>query len=427
MSIESSEQINNLTTQLRDSKTRFRAIFDQTYQFIGLLTPEGIVIEANRSSLTLTGVEEKDVLGKYFWDTPWWTHSKIEQDRLKDAVKRVASGEFVRFQTSHTDSEGQIHYIDFSLKPVIENNKVTMLIPEGRDITDKVEAQNALTQLTEQLEEKVAERTTELSIKNNELTIAMQRIESAMQQLVMAENLASLGALVPGITHEMSTPLGISVTSISHAEQLTQELARQYHEKNLSKNKMLTYLDDMDESIKIASTSLSRAVDLINSFKQVAIDQASEQKRQFVVKNYIEETLLSLHNHIKQTNLSVQLDCDEALSIESYPGMYSQIITNLLMNSLIYAYDKEDEGKIKIQVTKKNKTLELIFSDDGKGIPDNNLSKIFTPFFSTGKEKGGSGLGLSIIHNIVTEKMHGHIECKSQIRKGTQFTITLPI
>jgi signal transduction histidine kinase len=182
----------------------------------------------------------------------------------------------------------------------------------------------------------------------------------------------------------------------------------------------------MDESIEITTTSLTRAVDLINSFKRVAIDQASEQKCYFLVREYIEQTLLSLHNKIKKTNISIQLDCDNTLSIDSYPGMYSQIITNLLMNSLLYAYDKGDEGKINISVSLEDNSLCLIFSDDGKGIPEDDLDKIFTPFFSTGKQKGGSGLGLSIIYNLVTEKMHGHIECESQIGKGTRFIITLP-
>ncbi len=123
--------------ELRESERKIRALYDQTFQFIGLMTPDGILIEANRTALEFSGVELKDVLNKPFWQTPWWTHSSELQEKLRQAIKKVAQGEFLRFEVTHLGKDGVLHYVDFSLKPVKdESGKVVYLIPEGRDITD---------------------------------------------------------------------------------------------------------------------------------------------------------------------------------------------------------------------------------------------------------------------------------------------------
>lgn len=148
-----------LTSELRESEEKFRAIFDHTFQFVGLMTVDGTLIEANRSALELSGIKESEVIGKPFWETPWWTHSREMQEMLCVAIKRSAQGEFVRFEATHPAIDGSLHYVDFSLKPVMdEDGNVVLLIPEGRDITDRKRAEEAIHLQTAELEKEVAER-----------------------------------------------------------------------------------------------------------------------------------------------------------------------------------------------------------------------------------------------------------------------------
>ena len=146
------EQLAAADEGLRENERKFRAIFDQTFQFIGLMTPDGTMVEANRTALKFSGIEESDVLGKPFWETPWWTHSRELQEKLRAAIKDAAAGEFVRFEAIHLGVDGSLHYIDFSLKPVTdETGKVLLLIPEGRDITDSKRTHQDLLQKNEEL------------------------------------------------------------------------------------------------------------------------------------------------------------------------------------------------------------------------------------------------------------------------------------
>jgi signal transduction histidine kinase len=173
--------------------------------------------------------------------------------------------------------------------------------------------------------------------------------------------------------------------------------------------------------------NLQRAAELIQSFKQVAVDQSSEARRVFPVKAYVEEVLLSLRPKLKRTQHSVELYGDEGLSLNSYPGVFSQIVTNLVLNSLIHAYGPDEQGRLTFTFKQENDRLIFEYADDGRGIPPENLSKIFDPFFTTKRGQGGSGLGLHIIYNLVTQKLGGVIRCESEGGQGTRFIIETPI
>ncbi len=187
---------------LRESERKFRALFNQTFQFIGLMTPDGTLIEANQTALRFAGVEEADVLGKPFWETAWWAHSAEHQNRLRDAVRRAAAGEFVRFEASHPAPDGTIHYVDFSLNPVKdEAGNVCLLIPEGRDINDRKRAEAALQKAHDELEHRVEERTAELTEANEQLRQEMAEHAQAERALRQSEKLlrATLESTADGI------------------------------------------------------------------------------------------------------------------------------------------------------------------------------------------------------------------------------------
>ncbi|NJN96302.1 MAG: GAF domain-containing sensor histidine kinase [Anaerolineales bacterium] len=262
---------------------------------------------------------------------------------------------------------------------------------------------------------------------NLELSQTLQDLRAAQTQLVEAEKMAALGGLVAGVAHEINTPIGVGVTAASLLAEKTDDLRDTFRQGQMKRSDLEKYLDLAGQSSQMILSNLNRAADLIQSFKQVAVDQSSEERRAFPVKAYLEEILLSLRPKLKRTNLTVKINGDDDLSLDSYPGSFAQIVTNLVMNSLMHAYDPDQAGYLVFEVKRKGSRFIFKYSDDGKGIPKENLNKIFEPFFTTQRGRGGSGLGLHIIYNIVTQKLGGNIRCESEVGVGTKFTINVPL
>jgi signal transduction histidine kinase len=173
-------------------------------------------------------------------------------------------------------------------------------------------------------------------------------------------------------------------------------------------------------------SNAQRAAHLIQSFKQIAVDQTNELRRPFRVKEYIDEIITSLHPRLKHTNIKVDISCDAAIELDSYPGAFAQVITNLTLNALIHAFDANAIGTIGINAIQCDDKLEIDFSDDGKGIPAEFVDKIFDPFFTTQRGSGGTGLGLNIVYNLIVKQFGGNITVDSVVGKGTTFHIILP-
>ncbi len=164
----------------------------------------------------------------------------------------------------------------------------------------------------------------------------------------------------------------------------------------------------------------------MTSFKQVSADQSHDEVRVFKLFEYLQETIYTLKPNLKRYQVEIKLDCDNAIELQSYPGAFSQIITNLIMNSLLHAYNTTDQGTITISVTQTSEEIKIKYQDDGAGMPEDVRKKIFDPFFTTKRGKGGTGLGLHIIYNLVSHKLQGSIEVESELEKGTLFNIQLP-
>ncbi|MCP5209006.1 MAG: hypothetical protein H7A01_17570 [Hahellaceae bacterium] len=256
-----------------------------------------------------------------------------------------------------------------------------------------------------------------------EVQASLDNLKLAQNQLIEAEKMASLGGLVAGVAHEINTPVGLSLTGITHFQYLVERLEKRFKDGELEEEHFEKFMADTKELARSIHISLQRAADLVRSFKQVAVDQSHETIRKFNMAEYVEEVLISLRNRIKQTQIKVDVRCDPTLTINGYPGIWSQIITNLISNSLIHAYKPGDVGTIVMDVQVKGDKIAFVYSDDGKGMDENARTKIFDPFFTTNRENGGSGLGMNIIYNLVTQKMQGTIEVKSEVGIGTTFTI----
>jgi DNA-binding LacI/PurR family transcriptional regulator/signal transduction histidine kinase len=266
-----------------------------------------------------------------------------------------------------------------------------------------------------------------LETANLELKNTLERLRTTQKRLVESEKMAALGDLVAGIAHEINTPIGIGVTAASHLEEFTKELETMYHDDRLKKTDLEKFIMNTTESTKMILYNLQRAYELIRSFKQIAVDQSSEEKRKFKIRDYLSEIILTLRPQLKKTNHAIEINCPQDLTIESYPGAFSQIVTNLVLNSLVHGFESVNDGTIILAVDLNDGELLFTYSDNGKGIDEKDFEKIFTPFYTTKRGQGGTGLGLNLVYNIVTQRLKGTITFTSQTGKGTSFFITIPI
>lgn len=303
----------------------------------------------------------------------------------------------------------------------VDENEFDILKNTFNKMFRKLDKSNKMNlELNKSLEQKVKDRTAALedSLKN---------LEEAQEKMIESEKMASLGSLVAGVAHEINTPVGIGVTGISHISYITEDIKEKYKSNNMSEGDFESYLEETQKLSTIISLNLERTSEIIKNFKQVAIDQTSEQRREFNVNNYINGILLSVSTITKSKDIDIKINCDEKLEIISYPGFLSQILTNLIINSVRHGFKERNKGTILIDVKFKNNIIELIYKDDGVGIPSENVPKVFNPFFTTSRNSGGTGLGLSIIYNIVTSNLNGFIQCKSNKDDGVEFHISFPI
>ncbi len=282
--------------------------------------------------------------------------------------------------------------------------------------------------LNRNLEEKVKHRTHELMQLNTKLEQTIEDLKTTQEQLIYSEKMASLGNLVAGIAHEINTPIGVGLTGITHFTELSNEINDLYKNRDLSEDEFEEFLSESADLANSINKNLIKAAELIKSFKKIAIDQSSEDKREFNLYEYTNDFIHSMYGTLSKTNIIIEVDINSKININSYPGIYSQFLTILLMNSLLHAYDEKDKGKIKINAYKEdNNKLILCYCDDGKGIQKEDLKFIFDPFFTTKKGTGGSGLGLNILYNIIVGTLKGSVKCESQPGEGAKFIISIPL
>lgn len=252
------------------------------------------------------------------------------------------------------------------------------------------------------------------------------KLKDAQKQLIESEKMASLGELVAGVAHEINTPVGVGVTAASFLSDETKGIRNKYSDEVMTREDFDGYLTCSLQTTDMILSNLQRATELIKSFKKVAVDQTAEDKRCFLVVGYIEEVLRTLHPRLKKTNHNIEIFGSQDIELNSYPGTFSQIITNLVMNAIMHAFDEGDSGHIVIEIEQDSNNVSLTFSDDGKGISSDDITKVFDPFFTTRRGRGGTGLGLHIVYNLVTQKLKGSIKCESDCGKGTCFLICIP-
>ncbi|PCK08864.1 MAG: hypothetical protein COA42_06825 [Alteromonadaceae bacterium] len=258
------------------------------------------------------------------------------------------------------------------------------------------------------------------------LQVTLENLEASQQWTIEREKMASLGELVAGISHEINTPVGVAVTAISHLESTVKQLESQYANGTLGPNELDEFLAETKEGLGITRVNVERAAQLVKSFKQVAVDQSCESIRDIDIKQHLDDIIASLKPRFKNTGCRILVDCQEGNTCTCNPGALTHILTNLIVNSLVHGLANQDEGLISISASVKGNEVSMCYEDDGIGMPQAQLDKLFTPFFTTKRGQDGSGLGAHIIYNQVCQALHGNITATSEPGKGLHFDITFP-
>jgi signal transduction histidine kinase len=255
----------------------------------------------------------------------------------------------------------------------------------------------------------------------------LAELRETQTNLIQAEKLASLGQLVAGVAHEINTPLGVALTTATTLEREVGQVRERGKSGRLSRSDFEAGLTRLGEGTRLLLSNLTRAIDLVYSFKQVAVDQASGERRRFELESWLSELLTSLGPLLRKGGHEIAVDCSPDIELDSYPGSLGQVLTNLIMNAVVHAYPPGRSGHLTIAVTPRSRrNIRIVFADDGMGIAPENLGKIFDPFFTTGRDRGSTGLGLHIVYNLVTAKLQGTISVESELGKGTRFIVDLP-
>ena len=301
-----------------------------------------------------------------------------------------------------------------------------MRVKLQNEIVKLEEAENALLALNGELEVKVHDRTQKFEESNLQLQASLDNLTLAQDQLVQSEKMASLGQLVAGVAHEVNTPLGICVTSITALKEKVEDLQKAIDSQELTKSFLTETLNLLIEYEQIIERSLNKSVQLIRSFKSVAVEQHTDPEVNINLHQHVYDVVNTVKTLFKQKKYHINIDVDENLSLVTYPSAWNQILTNFLMNSHIHGFEDRSEGEISISFTSSNGYLTLLYTDNGKGIPSNFQKRIFDPFVTTKRGQGGSGLGLNIVFNLVNAKLGGTIN-SLDAEQGVCFKVKVPI
>ena len=311
----------------------------------------------------------------------------------------------------------------------ILTDAVNVLLARMQDYVQKQhEAEEQHRQLNASLEDIVSQRTVALKDATQELIQTLEKLHQYQRQIVENEKMASLGDMVAGVAHEVNTPIGLGVTASTMMLDQIGDIQKDFENRTLKASALDRFLSDSQKNLNIIYRNLNRAAELISSFKHVAVDQTTESSRTFCVSQLINEILLSLRPQLKKHHHKINVHCDPTLHVETKAGPINQILINLIVNSVVHGFDDTESGTIDITADLMTaSTLKLVYKDNGKGIPDEIRKRIFDPFVTTRRGQGGSGLGMHLVYNLVTQGLNGSITLSSEEGKGVEFLIVFPV
>jgi len=404
--------------QERDFST---TVINASSTIICCLDADFKIATINPAAVILTGYSQEELHQKN------WVDIFVLEENKASLQEKLSANELLHsIEIEMHDQMGEINTLLWSFSAFYEGMDVKYLIGFGHDITDQKKVEQEILLLNDQLEEKVNTRTAALTASNEQMRETVEQLKRTQQTLVESEKMASLGSLVAGIAHEIKTPISLSVHAATTLQEEVDGLTKKLTQETLSDTYLNGFISALNESGKLLNTNLARAADLINSFKQVAVDQSSEACYSFNLKDNIEQVVTSLKHKLKQHQTQVSITCPDNLSIYSFPGSFVQVYSNLIINSIIHGFHEwQGERQIFINIELQDSTLVIDYRDTGKGITEEMSEQIFEPFVTSKRGSGGSGLGTHIVYNIISQLFKGEIKhVKSE--QGAHFVMQIP-
>lgn len=277
----------------------------------------------------------------------------------------------------------------------------------------KLQAENSRRSITEKT----------LIATNHELKSSINELNKAQERLIDAEKMAVLGSMSAEVTHEINTPIGVSITSTSYMADLLTKLQADINENKLSKRVLNEFIHNSEQGLALILNNLGRASELVTSYKQVAVDQISDKIRKVNLAKYLDDIIHSLHPKLKKTNHHIKVDCPEISDIYCHAGAISQIFTNLIINSVTHGFKDINRGVINILVQLNGEHVHITYQDNGHGLSADQLTHLFDAFYTTAENMGGTGLGTHIIHDLVHDTLNGNVSASSEPEKGLRYDI----
>jgi PAS domain S-box-containing protein len=378
---------------LRESELRFRELADNISQFAWTADANGWIYWYNKRWHDYTGTTLQDMEG--------WGWQKVHHpEHVNRVVQRIRQS----FETGTPwedtfplrSKNGNYRWFLSRALPIRnEVGEVIRWFGTNTDVTEQIEAENAL--------------------------------RASQASLIEAEKLAALGRLVAGVAHEINSPVGTSLTVTSSLERKRVAFAADFARGELKRSSLIEFLKFVENASSLLVSNLNRAADLIQSFKQVAVDQGYLDRHSFHAADLTEQVLLNLRPALLEKNIAINVEFEPDLAMNSYPGPYGQALTNLFLNAVMHAFPDGKGGAIEIKVRASGSDkVEILFSDNGCGMSADVRRQAFNPFFTTRRKSGSTGLGLHIVHNIVTNRLGGQLNVDSSSGAGTKFQIILP-
>jgi PAS domain S-box-containing protein len=362
----------------------------------------------NRYMARIFGIEPADAIGRTTSDLM----SRYGAQKTDENDKRVlaAGRELGFYEEEYLDASGNLRHWLVNKLPLLDaEGEIETIVTVALDIGERKRGEAEMRKAKDAAE------------------AALRNLRETQNSLIEAEKLAALGRLVAGVAHEVNNPVGISLTVASSLERKTALFTAEVGRGDLRRSSLNDFLETSRDASSQLVANLNRAAELITSFKQVAADRNYSDQRSFDLGDLTEQVVMSLRPGLRKHNLTLNVDCQPNLMMNSYPGPYGQVLTNLFLNSVAHAFPDGKPGAVDIQVRESGKdNVEIVFSDNGCGMSLDVRRRAFDPFFTTRRDQGGTGLGLHIVYNIVTNRLGGRLDLDSEPGGGTRIQIILP-
>lgn len=417
-----SADLSVMAQSLREREKKFLSIFNASPapMMVSDVDHDFRFIDVNQAWCRQFGRERDAVLGRNGVEIGLWRSVSVRNEVIAEALCGSYSGEV---WLMHADASPMLCLVSARLS---EMDGRRMMIWAMEDITERRQMIEQLRDLNIELEARVEQRTQAVARSNAELSTTVEHLQRTQRELVRSEKMAALGSLVAGVAHELNTPIGNGLMAVSTLGDQEREF-RKLAAAGLRRSDLDAFMASVEQATLIATRNLHRAADLVTSFKQVAADQTSSQRRQFELREVVDEIVMTLRPTLNRTPYEICVDVPPGLVLDSYPGALGQVLANLINNAVLHGFAGRDHGVVEIASSAQEGQALLCVRDDGKGVPAAMIDRIFEPFVTSRMGSGGTGLGLHISFNAVTNVLGGTLTVESVEGRGTAFTLRLPL